>query len=382
MVIVHVIADLTTGGAEMMMKRLIEAHKDSTQFHHHVISLRSLGRIGPELEAIGVTVEALGMRGAIEIPRVVWQIAKRLRQIQPDVLHAWMYHANLLGGLAARVAGVRPVVWGIRATSFDATMGVSRSTTLLRRLSALASRLLPSVIVYVAYAARVAHEEIGYVAAKGMVIPNGYNEPLAHQTRAARLNLGLPLDAVVIGSVGRFNEAKNPLGFVEAASVVAAHYPSALFLMVGRQVTPDNLALIRWIEERGLTNRFYLLGEQNDLGESYAAMDIFCLHSVTEAFPNVVAEAMSAGLPCVVTDVGDAAELLDSAGIVVPPRCPEAIASAIKELIEVGPTARKRIGALGRERIRRNYSLVAVVGRYEELYRDLVENPRVLTTRN
>ncbi len=378
----HVIADLTTGGAEMMMKRLIEAHEDSSQFHHHVISLRCLGRVGPELEAMGVPVEALGMRGAIEIPRVVWQIAKRLRKIQPDVLHAWMYHANLLGGLAARVAGVRALIWGIRATSFDATMGVSRSTTLLRRLSALASRLLPSVIVYVAYAARAAHEKIGYATTKGVIIPNGYQEAKSYQKEESRLSLGIPQDAVVIGSVGRFNEAKNPLGFVEAASLVAMHHPTAVFMMIGRQVTPDNRALTRWIDERGLTAKFCLLGEQNDLGDYYAAMDIFCLHSVTEAFPNVVAEAMSAGLPCVVTDVGDAAFLLDQGGIVVPLQSPTAMARAINELIKVGPRARERIGAMGRERINTNYSIASVVRRYEDLYRELVENPRVLTVRN
>jgi len=382
MLIVHVIADLTKGGAELMMKRLIESHKDSTQFQHHVISLRSPGRIGPELEAMGVSVEALGMRGTMEIPRVVWQITKRLRQLRPDVLHAWMYHANLLGGLAARLAGVGPVIWGIRATRFDATMGVSRATALLRRLSALTSGFLPSAIVYVACAARAAHEEIGYAIAKGMVIPNGYAEPKRYQKKATRISFGVPQQAVVIGSVGRFNEAKNPLGFIEAASDVAMRHPTAHFLMVGRGITSCNRTLVRWIEKKGLTAKFHLVGEQNDVGACYAAMDVFCLHSVTEAFPNVVAEAMNANLPCVVTDVGDAALLLDRAGIVVPPGSSSTLALAINKLIEAGPKARMRIGSLGRERIKTSYSIGSVVHRYEELYRDLVEHPHVLTGRN
>lgn len=364
----------------MMMKRLIEAHK-GTHFQHHVISLRGLGRIGLELQTMGIPVEALGMRGAIEIPSVVLQIAKRLRQLQPEVLHGWMYHGNVLGGLAARLAGVRSVVWGIRATSFDSTMGVSHATIQLRRVSAFASRFLPSVIVYVAQAARTAHERIGYAAAKGVVIPNGYPEPKPYAKEAARLSLGIPQDAVVIGSVGRFNEAKNPLAFVEAASVVAKRHPRAVFLMVGRQLVPDNPTLMRWIGERGITDKFHLVGEQTDVRMCYAAMDVFCLHSLTEGFPNVVAEAMSTGLPCVVTDVGDAALLVDHAGVVVPPSSPESMAAAIDDLIEAGPAYRDRIGAMGRNRIKTNYSIGAIVRRYEELYRDLLESPRGLKVR-
>ena len=366
----------------MMLKRLIEAHKGREDFQHHVISLRSLGRVGPELQAMGIPVDALEMRGAVEFPGVVRRIARHLRRVQPDVLHGWMYHANLLGGVAARLAGVRRVVWGIRATSFDASMGVSPATTQLRRLSAFASRFFPSAIVYVAQAARVAHEKIGYAAAKGIVIPNGY--PVVQPTAKgpARAHLNLPQDAVVIGSVGRFNEAKAPLAFVEAAAIVAKRQPQTVFLMAGRQLAPDNAALMHWIRERDLVGRFHLVGEQKELSKCYAAMDIFCLHSVTEAFPNVVAEAMSANLPCVVTDVGDAALILGNAGIVVPPRNPVAMADAINELIDAGPAARERIGAIGRERIQANYSIAAVVARYEELYRELAEKSRSPTTRN
>jgi glycosyltransferase involved in cell wall biosynthesis len=381
-VIVHVIADLTTGGAEMMLKRLIVSHQGQSEFEHHVVSLRSLGPVGLDLQAMGVPVHALQMKGLIDIPASLFRLFSIFRGLRPDIVHAWMYHANLLGGLAARLSGCGRVIWGIRATSFDASMGVSRATTWLRRLSAPASRAIPAVIVYVAKAARVAHEAIGYAAERGLVIPNGYPVAPARRPLAARASLGIPKSAVTIGSVGRFNAAKDPHAFVEAAARVARVHPDTRFLMVGRGISADNSKLISWINAHGLRDQFILREEQKDVYECLAAMDIFSLHSVTEAFPNVVAEAMNASLPCVVTDVGDVALLVGDAGIVVPPRNPAAMAIAINELIEAGPSARERIGAIGRERIRANYSIGVIVRRYEKLYCDLVEDPRVRSQRS
>ena len=372
MLIVHVIADLTTGGAEMMMKRLIEAHRGSSEFEHYVISLAGLGRIGPELQAAGITVEALGMRGPLDLLKVLRQLVKAFRRLQPDIVHCWMYHANLLGGLAARLSGRRQVIWGIRAGSFDATMGVSRTTTFLRRALGPVSRFLPEVIVHVAHAARLAHEKIGYAASKGLVIPNGYLPSRAKSYPDVRARLGIGADEVVIGSIGRFNPAKDPRTFIEAAAIVAGARPESRFLMIGPGMNP-NAELDAWIAARKLSEKFVLLDDCKDVDECLAAMDIFCLHSVTEAFPNVVAEAMSAGVPCVVSDVGDAAFLLNGAGLVVPPRNPKALADGILELIEVGPEMRRETGARGQQRIASHFSLDAIVRQYEGLYRDMVE---------
>ena len=360
----------------MMLKRLLTAQQPHPDIQHRVISLHSIGTIGPDLIDQGISVDALGMKGLLDIPRVLFQLTRKVRLQKPDILHAWMYHANILGGLAARIGGRGKVIWGIRATSFDATMGVSRLTTWLRRVSSLASRWLPDVIVYVAHAAREGHEKIGYSQDKGMVIPNGYPPTALVSRKEARERLGLPESAVVIGSLGRYNAAKDPRTIIEAASLIAKRHANALVMMVGRGIGPGNHELMTWIADHGLEDRFLLLEERKNVDECLAAMDVFCLHSVTEAFPNVVAEAMSMGIACVVTDVGDAALLLGDAGVVVPARNPIALAEAICTMIEVGPEVRAACGRRGRERIATHFSLDAVVRRYEALYRDLVANAR------
>jgi glycosyltransferase involved in cell wall biosynthesis len=373
--VVHIIIDLGTGGAELMLKRLVAGHRSSPDYRHRVISLRTLGTVGPEIDALGVPIEALGMTSALDLPEVIVKLVRRLREWRPDVVHTWMYHANLLGGWAARIAGHGSIIWAVRTTSVGKGAGVSRLTEWLQRISAPLSARLSDVIVYVAEAARRSHEALGYARARGLVIPNGYAIPVAVPFAEARSRLSIPADALVIGSVGRFNDAKDPRTFVEAAALVAEQHANALFVMVGRGFSTSNPVLTGWISGHRLEDRFLLLEEQKDVYDTLYAMDVFCLHSVTEAFPNVVAEAMNAALPCVVTDVGDAALLLDGSGHVVPPRNPAAIAWAIHSLIEAGPEARAALGQRGRQRIVDHFSIEAVVQQYEDLYRNLVAKP-------
>ena len=369
MIVVHVIAGLDRGGAEVMLKRLIEAQASNGELRHHVISLDTLGSVGPEIQALGVPVEALGMSGAAGIPAVIARLVRRFRALRPDIVHAWMYRANLLAGLAARIARVPHVIWGIRASSLDKTSGVTRQTLAIRKIAATVSSRLPDVIIYVADSARAAHEAIGYAPAKGVVIPNGYLPPKPSQTQDARAALGLVAEHFVVGSVGRYNAAKDPRTFVEAAALVSRRYPNARFMMVGLGMSRDNSELTKWIAELGIEDRFLLCGEHIDIDAMLESMDLFCLHSTTEAFPNVLAEAMRAGLPCVSTDVGDAARLLADGGIIVRPADPVALADAISGMIELGANERRAYGERGRERIRMHYSISAIAARYDDLYR-------------
>src|SRR5207247_1641862 len=90
------------------------------RFKPHVISLSTLGEIGPRIHALGVPIEALGMRPGVPSVFGLIRLVRRLRALAPDIVHTWMYHADLLGGAAARLAGVPRVVWAIRHGNLDA----------------------------------------------------------------------------------------------------------------------------------------------------------------------------------------------------------------------------------------------------------------------
>jgi glycosyltransferase involved in cell wall biosynthesis len=375
MLVLHIITDLSTGGAELMLERLVMHQKREGRYRHHVISLRTLGQIGPRLQAAGVEVEVMDMYGFAGLALGFIRLVRRIRRLSPDVVQTWMYHADLLGGVAARLAGNRHVLWGVRISDISPEIGIARSTMMARRMCIPLSSRVPRRILYVAESARKAHEALGYDPAKSVVVPNGYSVPpveeVAASRRRIRAELGLARDCVLIGSAGRFSPQKGYRGFVAAAAEIARRVPQAQFLILGREVTWENEELAGWIREAGLAERFHLVGEQRNVLDWLAALDVFALYSLSEGFPNVVAEAMSACVPCIVTDVGDAALLVSDLGIVIRSGDLNGLTDGLERLIKTGEDERKRLGEAGRRRVEATYSLSVVAERYARLYDEL-----------
>ncbi|WP_442114272.1 glycosyltransferase family 4 protein [Pseudomonas sp. NUPR-001] len=373
--VLHVIVGLNVGGAELMLKRLIESQLNWPEYEHSVISLTDIGIIGPQLQAQGVLVSSLEMRNLLGAPKALCSLYGKIRQLQPDIVQTWMYHADLLGGLAARAAGVRNVIWGVRTT--DLSKGGKRSTRLIRKLCAFLSRLLPSKIVCAAEASRNAHVKIGYDSSRMEVIPNGFDlsRLVATNTQrdAIRKSCSITNEQIVIGSLGRFNPVKDQANFVEATGILAKRYPSLRFMMVGRGLESSNQVLTNLIEATGYPDRYILLGERQDVPACLISMDIFCLHSKTEGFPNVLGEAMAVGVPCVATDVGDAALLLGGNGIVVPPQDADSLANGLENMIQLPQERRELLANQSKARIFNEFSLERASLRFRDLYDSLIE---------
>lgn len=372
MKILHVIIGLGTGGAEQSLARLALAHKDHLGFEHEVISLTELGAIGERLRTQGVSARALSLKGGCSVPVVFLRLRRLIKETRPDIVQCWMYHADLLGGLCARSAGVKNVLWGVRNSHLDGNGFGKRA---LRRVCAILSSVVPRAIVCVAESARVVHEQAGYCTGRMLVIPNGYDVEKfrsSHLIRSrARSEFGFDDEDVVIGSVGRFTPAKDHLGFLQEAEKVLRSHPKVKLLMLGRGVDSENKSLTNVIASGALSGRVVLAGERSDVPVCLAAMDIFCLHSQTEGFPNVLGEAMSAALPCVATDVGDASAMLGGAGIVVP--SVEYISSGLFQILALDIDSRAQMGEVARSRIQSEFSIHHTTKRFEDLYKDLVD---------
>lgn len=373
MKIVHIIIGLNVGGAELMLKRLVLKSQEKKEFQYSVISLTDIGVIGTELKIKGIPVYSLGMQSAVSIPNVVLKLRKLLKELQPDVVHTWMYHADFLGGLAAKSMGVKNIVWCIRTT--DVSQGASKITVYLSKICAKLSYYIPNTIVCAAYVSKEYHIGIGYDKSKMIVIPNGFDIDVLVATDEDGLDIrrqnSLTVDDIVIGSVGRFNSVKNQKLFVEAASFLVKKKPNLKFMMVGRNNTVENKELMSWIESYGLEDNFRLLGQRNDIPKCLKAIDIFCLHSKTEGFPNVLGEAMAMSLPCVTTDVGDAKLLLDKTGKVVSSNA-SSICNGVIELLELDREALIDIGKDANKQLQKNYSLSSAVSHYENIYKTIV----------
>lgn len=367
--VVHIIIGLEVGGAELMLQRLLMYSKQSDESEHIVISLTDEGVVGHYLTSQGFKVHSLGMSSISSVFKTFLKLRVLLRQIKPDCVQTWMYHADFLGGLAAKSLNVKNIVWGIRTT--NVAEGNSELTKILSRVCARLSYNVPHKIICAGRVSRDYHIKIGYDASKMLVIHNGYffEDLIVSKEEGARIrknNNLLPTD-IVIGSVGRFHPVKNQKIFVKMAAELIKDYPQLKFLLIGRGNTPQNEELTTWLYDNKLYNNFRLLGQRSDIPQCFAAMDIFCLHSKTEGFPNALVEAMAAGVPCISTDVGDAKYIMSNLGTIVPQEDLEALIVATKELITKIPIEEKKKSLL-KEHIYNKYNISSIYKEYAAVW--------------
>jgi glycosyltransferase involved in cell wall biosynthesis len=376
--VLHVITGLEVGGAQNMLAKLLPSLRTGG-FGSVVVPLVEGGLIGEALRAQGVPLRPLGMRRSLPDPRGLVALKRIIEQERPHLIQTWMYHADLLGGLAAKLRSRVPVIWGIRRGTLDLRR-LKAGTYLAGRFCAATSGWLPAHIICCSEAALEAHAKIGYQRSRMSVIPNGFDtehfRPDLDAYRSLRAELDLPADALLVGLSGRFDPAKDHQNFVRAAGLVAQRSSALHFVLCGEGMTWDNSALCVWLRATGHAERFSLLGVRSDMPHVSAALDVLVSSSVIEGFPNVVGEAMACAVPCVVTNVGESARIVADTGWVVPPSNPALLAAAINEAVRLPPAERAALGQRARQRIIDRYSLARIGERYCECYRAVLAQPR------
>jgi glycosyltransferase involved in cell wall biosynthesis len=369
--ILHVITGLYTGGAEMMLAKLVERMARGNA-ESAVIALTKGGPLADSIAALGIPVTLLDMsRGGRSAPGFV-RLVRAMRRHKPDLVQSWMYHANLLAGLAAKFAGRPPVIWGIRQSDLDPRLS-KPSTITVARMGARCSRWLPHKIVCCAENARVVHAAMGYAPERMLVIPNGFDldrfQPDAEARRALHGELGLSGSASLVGLAARCDPQKDHRSFLTAAGILHRQNPDVHFILCGDGIDQTNTMLTGWIADHGLGAVTHLLGPRTDMARIMAGCDVMVSSSAFgEGFPNVLGEAMAAGTPCVATDVGDSALIVGNTGRVVPPRDPPALAAALRGILALSAGERRALGEQARGRVAEHYSLDAITARYSALY--------------
>ncbi len=376
--VVHIITGLTVGGAESMLCKLV-TRLNSPEVTHEVVSLSQIGPLGERMQRAGIPVYALGMQPGRPDPRAILKLARWLRERQPNLILTWLYHADMVGGIANKMAGNFPLAWNIRRSYLDRAT-LKRSTYMLGRMCSRLSHYLPERILCCSQAGLEEHLRLGYDSTKMEVIPNGFDtetfRPDFSARKAVREELGLPMDAILIGMMGRFHRMKDHRNLVQAATLLHRTHPEVHFVCAGAGVNWQNVELAHWIRDADLCDNFHLLGPRNDIPTLTASLDIATLSSqYGEGFPNVVGEAMACGVPCVVTNVGDSAYIVGETGFVVPPRSPIALRSGWQRALALSPSARRDLGAQARQRVHAEFALDTVIDRYEQFFGEMVRAP-------
>lgn len=373
MKVLFVITGLNTGGAELMLLRLLSG-LNRGRFQCEVVNMKEPGAVQPMIEALGIPVHCLKMRYGLFSIFGFRKLMKIIQRFSPDVIQGWMIHANFSSILARRLAGrFMPVIWGMRYSLTD----LSQDKWITRQLIRICGKMSGKAakIVYNSHVSAEQHEKMGYDAAKTLVIPNGIDFqgwlPAQVASQTLRSELSLSNDALLIGLIGRFDAAKDHETFFGAAKKLVDSHPQARFILAGPGINRENKPLVSLISSPGLTHHVHLLDERKDIPFLISSLDVLTSSSRTESMSNVILEGMASGVPCVVTDAGDSAKVVGEAGMVVPKRDPAALSEAWKKLFSMSPRERRELGEKGRVRVEKHYSLTTMIEAYRKLYEDV-----------
>ncbi len=335
MKIALLIPSLARGGAEGQMVLLANG---LARRGHEVLAVPLCGGGALERELRDVRLVELGKRGKTDLPRTVFRLAALLRSERPDILHGYLPTANILAGLCGALFPDTRVVFGLRASNVNmADLGATgRLAYGLERL--LARRA--SLVIANSNAGMRHAVAMGWPAGRLRVVHNAVDPARLASSPAAASALralwGVQADETLVGVPARLDPMKGQLDLVRAAELALRQHPGMRFALIGGGLAGYTAQVRERIDAAGLSDRLLMPGPLADMGAAYAAMDMLCLPSAYgEGFPNVVAEGLACGVPCVVTEVGDSpllAQAADQAGLVVPPSNPQALAQGLCEM--------------------------------------------------
>jgi sugar transferase (PEP-CTERM/EpsH1 system associated) len=371
--ILYLITELGVGGAQTVLLRLLTG-LDRDRFPPTVACLyNGDATVAQDLRALGIPVTDLGMTAKWRWD-ALWRFYRLLRRERPAILHTWMFHANFVGRIVGRLARVPIVVTSRR--------NVNIGGTLREFLNRWTARLGDRVIAVCEMARQAEIERARVSPDKVVTIYNGVdtNEFAALAARAAvrgRRAFGIPAGAPLVGAVGRLHRQKGFADLITALAQVREHLPAVWLLLVGDGDLRGDLEA--HAQALGLSEVVAFAGLRTDIPEILAGLDLFALPSLWEGLPNVVLEAMAAGLPVAATAVGGTPEVVVDGitGILIPPQDPEVLAQAITRLLR-DPGLRYRMGQAGRERVAQRFTVERMVEQTERLYERLLVEEEIM----
>lgn len=373
--VVFVVTSLGTGGAQMMLYKML-TRLDRNRFCPTVVTLIPGGVYLDRINDLQVPIYDLGMRQGMPNLSSVNKLRKILKEVRPKVVQGWMYHGNFLASVANKLSLSGAVVFWSVHQSLASIKAEKAALAALIRVTAFLSRSVKTV-VFSAEIGQQQHIRVGYCGNNTVAIRDNFDLCAFRPDESSlqlRMSLSLPDDAILIGSVARYAPMKDHANLVAAAGIIAKEFPNVHFILIGPGVDGENALLAEQIAELEISDRVHLMGERHDVVKIFSDIDIFTLSSAfSESFPNVLGEAMCCHVPCVTTDVGDAHAIVGDVGIVVPPKNPSALADGLRKFIGMSSEQRRERGRLSRLHIENSFNIDgenSFVSQYERLYEE------------
>lgn len=358
---------LNPGGQEVQFMLLAKTLKSRNMDVGIMISQRG-GILESECEKNSIPLITVNRRSRIDIVGYLSSYVKAIREFNPDLI----YGGGLIPSLLKPFHGYKPVVWAVRSSGSN----ISSTSWLSRAQEYLSSKLifLADSVIANSMAGRLKAEELSFIKINVDVVRNGIDTEkylLDISGRVEKRNkYGLANEDVIIGTVSRIVPIKDHHSLFEAIAHVRTVRPNIKMVCVGSGSAEYIQELKVYADKLGISEYIAWVGQSDAMPEIYSCMDIYVSSSVSEGFPNVIAEAMSCGLPVVATDVGDCREIVSEYGWLVQPRDPEALAMALVQAVDALP---RWSADKPRDHIKNNFSVDAMVDRTIAVFNSMMK---------
>lgn len=365
--IVHLITGLGQGGAENMLYKII-SHTDKTKCDMIVISIRSEDVFSEKIRQLGIPVYHLNAK-KITIISALYQYIKIIKKFKPDIVQAWMYHANMFAMLARPFLAKHDIYFNIRAC-LDCVTENEKLTKCVIKMNAWLSRFV-DIVINNSTLSQTQHRRFGFRNKRDIYIGNGFDlsqfRPSADLYYQFRQQHQLSPTTKIIAIFARYHPIKNHIAFLEMARRLSQQQTNIIFLMAGSNVDHNNQLLSKHINEFNLDTKMILVGNV-DVAKYMPVCDVIVSPSLSEGFSNVLGEAMACGVPCVAYDVGESANILNEYGYIVPLNDIDGLIRSTQNILQLDTESYHFLSEHCRKHIQHHFSLSSIAKQYETIY--------------
>lgn len=366
--VVFLIGELGKGGSERQLYLIVKNLDLQKIVPIIVVFNESPGTVYcSELRSLGIQVyeippEKKGILGR------VFLLLKLFRQVKPDIVHSWSIHDNPYAGFVGFLSGVH-----LRFGSMRASLKHKNFKELPSFYQYLSLYLVQRLFVN---ARSTTHELLARNYPSERIV--FLNNCVEIQQKNPKFDVdhfflkGINDQNIIIASVGNLRRNKNFHIFIEGLAAINPDYPGLVGLIIG-QSFPDEIDYLRYLNEliklKGLDDKVFIVGFQDNAPELMASFSILCLLSSQEATPNVLLEAMAAGRPVIATRVGGIVDVITDGenGFLVNPEDVHDFTMALRKLLQ-DPQLAQRMGEVGRRKMALEYSCQAISNQLVEFY--------------
>ena len=365
--ILYITPGIESGGAENILFNIVKSKNIEEVI---IISLTDIGFYGMRLINQGYKVYALNMQKNFLLVFKFIYLVILIKKFRPKYIHTWLYHANLIGGIAGKIARVKRIYWSIHHDYEYSNFMMMIEMKILTILS----YLIPNKIIYCSKMVQKNHIKNGYKKSISQTIENGIStsqfKPNKKFRKELRNQFNIGNDCLLLGNVSRYHPIKDHENLFKALSLLNKEKINFKCILVGRGLINTNKDLLKKIKKFNLSDKVILYGKSFEIYKIMAGLDLHILSSKKEAFGMVLLEAMSTGIPCLSTDVGEAKNIIGNTGWIVNVSDPSALAFKISKIVNEKINL-DTFSSLRRERILRKYSLEKMIKSYSEIYKEI-----------